>query len=726
MSTALTLAGWLLWTALGSAVAARLTAGRPPSDSILAVLLALMAVTLPGLLLLVRGARWLFGIPAGELATIGKMVLVCLAVPALFCPLAGALFGLCWAHRQLGDTGIAGTRALTVYLGEALGAALGGVAFFFVILRSTPVFSSATVVALLLLCLSGWVLWREKGTPKAPTRLLWWLCAAMILALSIWSSRIDALSRWWQWGDHLLAARDTPFHNLAFVGQGDQITVFANGLWLFTEPDPVTTELAVHVALLQHPEPRRLLFLGGGLAGQLQEALKHPSVETIDYVEQDPQLISFATDFSSQTVRASLEDPRVDVHPRDAGTFLRGQAAQWDVILMSVGDPINAQMNRFYTVELFRRIAARLRPGGIFSFSVPGGGDTVGPAHARLLSSIDRTLAEVFPRVVVLPGERARFLAAADPESLTTDPMVPTSRIHKRSLDLVYLREDTLFDHMNPMRIEYLQSILAQSQDSPVNRQFAPVCYFHGMMLWAAQWHPELEQALSAAAHVKPAYLLAALIVLGLIVPLVFWTGRSKYRLAVGAAVFVQGGVGMVLQLLLILSFQILQGFAYLQLALIIAFFMAGLAVGALLVSRAGDWWQDTGRANRWFLLLQIGVAVYPLLLLAFFSPLGEGLREGLSAVASSWVFSAASLAAGALGGAHFALAALVSAAAGARPERAGGYLYAVDLAGAAGGALVAGLLVLPLYGVTRTLVLLSLLSFFCLLAILRRPALLT
>jgi predicted membrane-bound spermidine synthase len=153
---------------------------------------------------------------------------------------------------------------------------------------------------------------------------------------------------------------------------------------------------------------------------------------------------------------------------------------------------------------------------------------------------------------------------------------------------------------------------------------------------------------------------------------------------------------------------------------------MAGLAVGALLVSRAGDWWQDTGRANRWFLLLQIGVAVYPLLLLAFFSPLGEGLREGLSAVASSWVFSAASLAAGALGGAHFALAALVSAAAGARPERAGGYLYAVDLAGAAGGALVAGLLVLPLYGVTRTLVLLSLLSFFCLLAILRRPALLT
>ena len=37
-----------------------------------------------------------------------------------------------------------------------------------------------------------------------------------------------------------------------------------------------------------------------------------------------------------------------------------------------------------------------------------------------------------------------------------------------------------------------------------------------------------------------------------------------------GASVLVQGAVGMVLQVVLILTFQILEGFAYLQLALII------------------------------------------------------------------------------------------------------------------------------------------------------------
>ena len=52
-----------------------------------------------------------------------------------------------------------------------------------------------------------------------------------------------------------------------------------------------------------------------------------------------------------------------------------------------------------------------------------------------------------------------------------------------------------------------------------------------------------------------------------------------------------------------------------------------------------------------------------------------------------------------------------------------GGYLYAADLAGAAGGALLAGLLVLPLYGVVKTLLLLVLLMAGCLIAIIRRPS---
>ena len=723
MSTALVLAGWLLWTALGSALAARFSSHIRPRADTLGVLLALLAVSLPALVLLLRGARWVFGIPSGELTTIGKIVLVSLVAPVLFCPLAGALFGLCWAYRRARDSDGSSSRPLRIYLGEALGAALGGVAFYFALLRLATALETALVVALLLLGVSWWVVRPSHAGPlPRAAKTLWLLATLAVLAVAVPASHLDGLSRRWQWGEHLAAARDTPFHNIAILRQPGQVTVFTNGLWLFTQPDPTTAELAVHMALLQHPDPRRLLLLGGGIAGHVEEALKHPGVERVDYVELDPELISFSEGFLSAGVRASLRDPRVRIHREDAGRFLRRSAGEYDVILMSVGDPINAQMNRFYTVELFRRIGRRLLPGGILTFSLPGGGDLVGPEHARLLGSMNRTLREAFPRVAAVPGERARFFAAGQTASLVLDPGVLAERIAERKLDLAHVRADTLQDALSPFRLDYLESILGEFEGSPINRQLTPICYLHGLMLWSAQWHPVLARVIGSAAAARPVHLAAGLAAAGLLVILFFWAGRPRYRMAVGVSVFAQGATVMVLQVVLILAFQILEGFAYLQLALIIAFFMAGLATGTFWIAALRHRWTDGPRVMRWFATFQVGVALFPLLLLVFFSPACQALWEDLSSAAAPWAFSAAALVAGVLGGAHFSLAALASTAAGARLERTGGYLYAVDLAGAAGGAFAAGLFVLPLYGISRTLVLLSATSTVCLLAILRRP----
>ena len=552
------------------------------------------------------------------------------------------------------------------------------------------------------------------------------VAAVVVVGVFIKGDRLEKLSRRWQWGEQVALARDTPFHNIAVLRQGDQVTLFTNGLWLFTLPDPATAESAVHPALLQRPRPERVLLIGGGLAGHAAEALKHPTIEAVDYVEQDPELIERTRGFLSPAVRESLRDPRLTTHHEDLATFLgrgagRYDVGRYDVVLMNVGDPINAQMNRFFTVEMFRRIEERLGPGGILSFSVPGGGDVIGPAHARYLSSMRRTLGEVFAEVAVVPGERAGFLVAREAGSLVLDPGVLAERLRDRGLDLAHLREETLADLLSPWRLEYARSVLGEMGPGGVNRQFSPICYLHELRLWAAQWHPRLERLLGAAAAIRPVTLSAGLGVVGALVVLFFWIGRPRYRAAVGASVLIQGAVGMVIQVVLILTFQILAGFAYLQLALIIALFMAGLAVGTLVVAAAGRW-QERRRVFRAFAVVQAGVTAAPVLLLLFFSPAAAGLREVISPAGASWLFSGMSLLAGTLGGAHFSLAALASAAAGGRLERAGGKLYALDLAGAAGGAFVTGLVVLPVYGVPSTLVILSLASLACLLAILRRP----
>ncbi|MCK7514639.1 MAG: hypothetical protein MZV70_68685 [Desulfobacterales bacterium] len=88
----------------------------------------------------------------------------------------------------------------------------------------------------------------------------------------------------------------------------------------------------------------------------------------MDYVEPDPELIVLAKHFPGRSTTA-LTDPRVRVIHEDAGSFLKRAGRLYDVILLNVGEPMNVELNRFYTVEFFRTVKTRLAPDG--SFSLP-------------------------------------------------------------------------------------------------------------------------------------------------------------------------------------------------------------------------------------------------------------------------------------------------------------------------------------------------------------------
>ncbi len=72
----------------------------------------------------------------------------------------------------------------------------------------------------------------------------------------------------------MIATVDSPYALLSASREAEQISFFANDLWLFTYPDPLTAEHQVQFGLLEHPEPRRVLLLGGGVAGLGAEILK--------------------------------------------------------------------------------------------------------------------------------------------------------------------------------------------------------------------------------------------------------------------------------------------------------------------------------------------------------------------------------------------------------------------------------------------------------------------
>ncbi len=426
LSTGLIFASWLLWTALGSTLAGRCGTRLAQDTRVLPGFVALLALLLPASVLWIRAARIIWAIPRGEMVGPLSMLGISLAGTGLFCLASGALFGLAWSRlASLSKNGP--TQPLAIYLGEALGAAMGGLFFYFVLLPRVSILNATLLTSLITLSTAAliWGLqqyrtdmgnghaygrggkapirqgWRGPKRNRAPLsgktlplcpedppegigtiplprrRLLPPLAcltaiAALVALVSAFSGNLDRLSRRWQWGPSLLAVRDTPFQNLALLDDAGQFSLFANGLLFFAFPDPQVSEYAVHPAMLEHRQPGTVLLIGGGVGGLLSEVLKHPQVQRVDYVEPDPEVLELAEEFLPGSATAALLDRRVHLFHADAGTFIRTTDATFNVVLMHLGDPVNAETNRFYTVEFFARVARLMdRTGFSPSRSLP-------------------------------------------------------------------------------------------------------------------------------------------------------------------------------------------------------------------------------------------------------------------------------------------------------------------------------------------------------------------
>ena len=233
---------------------------------------------------------------------------------------------------------------------------------------------------------------------------------------------------------------------------------------------------------------------------------------------------------------------------------------------------------------------------------------------------------------------------------------------------------------------------------------FHPPAIREALLLWSAQWHPGIRDMIQWLAKARPGWLWGLLAAAGGLLLLISARGRFHTHSAVTGSVLVAGGVTMVLQMVLLLAFQILEGVLYLQLALIISFFMAGLAAGAAWSARDVNVQSPATRLIR----VQALIGLYPLLLIAILYLLHGKFRSVVSAGLLSWLFPALSFMAGVLGGAVFSLAVGVLTETGFPLKGVGAGLYAMDLTGAAVGLLLATFWLLPVYGLIPTLLCVS------------------
>ncbi|HYL15251.1 MAG TPA: hypothetical protein VEV41_19590, partial [Terriglobales bacterium] len=593
----------------------------------------------------------------------------------------------------------------TVYLFEAVGSALGGVAASLFLIRHFTSIEVALLISLLNLLAAASLAIRTTSYRLATIVVLLGLFIFLVLPVAGRRLETVSLARLWP-GFRLVATHNSVYGNLALVETPGSRSLFENGLLMFNAPDPAAAEEAVHFALLQHPLPKTLLLIGGGVSGSLIQALQHPSLERVDYVELDPAVLDLAQRYFPEQWSAVRADTRVHIHHADGRLFLKSTDHTFDVVLINLPDPQTAQLNRFYTLEFFQEAAAKLNAGGVLSFQLRASEEYFTPELSAFLRCINKTLRQVFPTVTAIPGESVHFFAVKQGGLLATTPEDLLSRLQSRHIQTRYVREYYIPFRMMPDRMLDLDRQIQPLADTPVNRDFAPIAYYFDIVLWSTQFNREYRRIVESIAEARFGRLaVASAVLLLMVAAAIRWFPRRAARIrgSAGFCVAVMGFTLMSLQVMLLLGFQAIYGYVYHQLAILIAFFMVGMAVGS--------WWslrhcvlQDVIEQGKILKLagLQVAAAFSPLLLCVILVSLSRVRSPSGLVIVAQVLFPALALLSGILGGYQFPLASKIFFGGSASSQSNLGVLYAVDLSGACIGALVLCAYLLPVFGFLR------------------------
>jgi spermidine synthase len=707
ISLGLMLASWLVWTALGSSIFGRLVTRLRNPRRLVASLEALIALALPATIMAARASKGLIQSLPGEILGPGAMLLISLAVLSFFCIVSGLLFAA--GSRLFAEDVNASMAEATgsVYLLEAIGSAVGGILASLLLIRYFTSLEIALLLSLLNLLAAVMMALPSTVHRSAIAAAMLGVFASLIMPAG--SEKLEAISlaRLWR-GFHLVAVRNSIYGNLAVVETEGSRSTFENGWVIFNVPDPAAAEEAVHYALLEHPSPKTVLLIGGGVNGSIREALKHPTLQRLDYVELDPAIIDLARRYFLKEWAPIAADSRVRVYNVDGRLFLKTAKFRYDVIIVNLPDPQTAQLNRFYTLEIFREAAQKLSPGGILSFQLTASENYISPELSEFLRCVNKTLREIFPDVIAIPGDTVHFFASNQAGVLVTDPQKLLARLRSRRIQTNYVREYYVPFRMMPDRMADIESQIRPRADTRINRDFAPVAYYFDVALWSARFGGAYRTWFRSAAHVSFGALAGGVLALAALAVVAGWRSlaRHRRRTSAGLCVAAMGFTTIGLEMLILLAFQAIYGYVYHQLAIVIAGFMVGMALGSWWTLRQATIGGPVSRRDmRSLAALQALAALSPLVLYLLFRLLAPIQSTRGLFLASQIVFPVLALCCGLLGGLQFPLASRIFFSS-QHKSNSPGTLYAMDLVGSCVAAAVFSVYLIPVFGFLKTAVL--------------------
>ncbi len=523
---------WMAITALG-VLAGKGLRSKVSANPLLAAL-PLLAILSALFIEIYRNRIFLSGVMPGlfEVLSYSAAVLVFVCIPN------GAIFSL--LNKKI-KTGKSGFRKIYAY--EALGSLTGSALVSIVFIAGYEMDNFSVlwhVITLNFILVSSFYIF-EKQFSKG---VVFFIIAISTIVFDKSSHLNDYAKSKLFFNQKIISAVETPLGNITVTENGNQKNIYANGRLTFSSEEIQEKEEAVHYAMLQRPGARKILQIGGGLTDINPEIFKYKNADTLVHIELIRSFFNYYG-HNSRTRQIAV-DPIV---------FLQHDTSHFDVVLMLEPPPENAQTNRFYTVEFFRKIKSRLSPKGIFSLRLPASHNYLDDDELLLHSIIYNSLKTVFKNVTIVPGNSNYFLASDGNITLHYQDLYKEAGINNKYVNPGFIKDNLLGFRSNRITSQLIPT-------APLNRDYKPKAYFFSLKHWLNYYSNNFYW-----------------VIVPVVLPVLLFTVFAKRE---NSFVFTTGFASASVEMVLLIAFQVLYGYLYFYIGILVTVFMAGLTAGAL------------------------------------------------------------------------------------------------------------------------------------------------
>merc|ERR1712179_422007 len=146
------------------------------------------------------------------------------------------------------------------------------------------------------------------------------------------------------------------------------------------------------VPVNSHPNPEKVLIIGGGDGGVARELDRHPKVKQVVQCEMDGMVIDISKKLMP-SMGKGFDSPKLTLHVGDGFAFMKEHQNEFDVIITDSSDPVGpAQM--LFEKSYFALMKTALRDGGIICSQ----GECMW-LHLELIKEMQTFCKELFPSV---------------------------------------------------------------------------------------------------------------------------------------------------------------------------------------------------------------------------------------------------------------------------------------------------------------------------------------